>query len=157
MATGEKATPPADARVHKLAEMHPGWGIDFEPPPRGPSAGAVRQPGGSGLLRYAFGDDDRGPYLEFYSFHRVWGDSHCRIYESGEVQALATLQTAIFPTGDTEKDKRQVGQQNEANRQLLEQLDAAGLLSGGPVPGSFQINAAIVTGIVDPAQPQAEG
>jgi len=139
-----------EAIVERFRETHPGWNIDIEPPPAGPSSGAIRQPGGSGLIRYAFGDDGRGRYLEYYSFHRIWGDSHARIYATGERESLDTLGTSTVVTGDPEQDRRQVERLHVFNQRLIAELEEAGLLSGGPVPGSFQINAAIVTGAVDP-------
>lgn len=144
-----------DAIVGKLNDMHPTWDIRIDAPPDGPAAGAIRQPGGSGLIRYVYAHDDRGRYLEFYSFHRIWGDSHARIYDSGEVVWLRVLETATFPTGDVDQDRRQVEEQNHRNQELLKQLDEAGLLSGGPVPGSFEINAAIATGLIDPSRGDA--
>jgi|GEM_PF-3593705 hypothetical protein len=147
----------AIAMTVKLAEMHPGWGIEIEPPPSGASSGAVHQINGSGLVRYVYGADDRGRYLEFYSFHRIRGDLHARIYESGDIQHLTTLQTMLVVTGDPDKDARARDKQNKANQELLRQLDDAGLLSGGPVPMSFRVNSAIVTGTIDPDAPEPEG
>ncbi len=137
--------------VERLEEMHPGWELDIRPPPDGPASGAVRQAGGHGLIRYAFSEEGPRAYLEFYSFHRIWGDLHARIYESGEVEHLAVLETTLAVTGDPEEDARAREEQNGRNRVLLEDLEAAGLLSGGPVPGSFSMNAVIATGIVDAA------
>lgn len=139
--------------VQTLKEIHPGWELDIQPPPEGPASGAARQAGGSGFIRYTFSENERKPYLEFYSFHRIWGDSHARIYESGEVEHLAVLETTLEVTNDPAKDGQQREQQNQRNRLLMEELEAAGLLSGGPVPGSFVMNAAIVTGVVDPGEP----
>jgi hypothetical protein len=135
--------------VERLVEMHPGWEVDIQPPPEGPASGAARQAGGSGLIRYAFSTDEQKPYLEFYSFHRISGDLHARIFQSGEVQHLDTLETTLAVTGDPEKDRQQRELQERRNQALMEDLEAAGLLSGGPVPGSFVINAAIATGAVD--------
>ena len=143
--------------VEKLEEMHPGWELDIQPPPEGPISGAAREAGGSGLIRYTFSGDERKPYLEFYSFHRIWGDLHARIYESGEVQHLAELETTLGVTGDPDKDRQQREDQNRRNQALLEDLEAAGLLSGGPVPGSFVMNAAIGTGVVDAGSDPDEG
>lgn len=140
----------------KLAEMHPGWGIDIEPPPAGPSSGVVRQQGGSGSVRYVWRDGARGRYLEFYSFHRISGDVHVRIHESGEVEWLPKLATTLFVTDDPEKDAAAREKLHKENQELLQQLDEAGLLSGGPVPMSFQINSAIMTGAVDPDVPRPE-
>lgn len=135
--------------VQMLEEMHPGWELDIQPPPVGPVSGSARQAGGSGSIRYTFSRNEPKPYLEFYSFHRIWGDLHARIYESGEVEHLAVLETTLFVTGDPAKDEQQRKEMNLRNQRLMEELEAAGLLSGGPVPGSFVINAAIVTGAVD--------
>jgi hypothetical protein len=135
--------------VERLEEMHPGWELEIQPPPDGPASGAARQAGGSGLIRYVFSEDGQRPCLEFYSFHRIWGDLHARIYESGEVQHLAVLETTLGVTGDPEKDGQARQEQEQRNRTLMEELEAAGLLSGGPVPNSFAINAVIATGAVE--------
>ena len=145
-------TPGYRVRVRLLEEMHSGWDLDLRPPPDGPVSGAARQAGGSGLIRYVFSEDERGPYLEFYSFHRIWGDLHKRIYESGEVEHLAVLETVTAITGDPMEDAQRREQQHQRNRLLMGELEAAGLLAGGLVPGSFVMNAAIVTGIVDAEQ-----
>lgn len=142
---------PGDALVRKLVEMHPGWGIAVEPPPAGPRKGFVRQSGGPGRIRYVFGDDDRGIFLEFYSFHRIWGDVHARIREDA-VEGLDVLETAVAVTGDPDEDRRLVEAQNRRNQRLLVELDEAGLLSGGPIPASFEIDAALASGLIDPEE-----
>lgn len=141
---------PDDVRVAKLVEMHPRWDFDLEPPPAGPRRGFARQRGGSGRIRYAFGADERGEFLEFYSFHRVWGDLHARIRADGKIEPLDVLETAVPVTGDPDEDRRVVEAQNERNRRVLQELDEAGLLSGGPIPASFELNAALVSGLLDP-------
>lgn len=142
--------------VQRLKEFYPDWGIDIEPPPAGPRSGVLRQPNGSGLVRYTFSENEKGAFLEYYSFHRIWGDSHLRLYASGEVEHLDTLASTIVLTGDPDKDKQQRERLHERNRRLLEELEEAGLLSGGPIPGSFEINAAILTGAVDPDDPRPD-
>ena len=103
-------------------------------------------------MRYRFSENDKGPYLEYYQFHRIWGDSHARIYGSGEVEHLDTLATVRIVTGDPVQDRVAQDALEQRNRRLLEELEAAGLLSGGPVPGSFTINSALATGVIDPAE-----
>jgi hypothetical protein len=49
--------------------------------------------------------------------------------------------------------KRREEEQQERNRKLLEDLDRAGLRAGGPVPGSFEMNAYLVTGDRDLESP----
>jgi hypothetical protein len=145
--------PPGDVLVAKLVEMHRGWDLAVEPPPAGPRRGFVREGGGPGRIRYVFGVDGGGRFLEFYSFHRVWGDLHARIREDGTVESLDVLETAVATTGDPDEDRRLIEAQNRRNRRLLEELDDAGLLSGGPVPASFEINAALATGLLDRDDP----
>src|SRR5688572_17223541 len=69
-------------------------------------AGVLRQQNGSGMIRYTFGSIEGRPYLEYYSFHRIGGDSHARIHPSGETEYLETLQTMYIVSddpADTEK------------------------------------------------------
>lgn len=143
---------PGDVLARKLDEMHPGWGVAVEPPPAGPRRGFVRQAGGPGRIRYVFGEDERGIFLEFYSFHRVWGDVHARIREDGTVEGLDVLDTAVAVTGDPDEDRRLVEAQNRRNQRLLVELEEAGLLSGGPIPASFEIDAALAGGLIDTEQ-----
>jgi hypothetical protein len=143
---------PGEVLVAKLAEMHPEWEVAVEPPPGGPRRGFVSERGGPGRIRYVFGEDERGGFLEFYSFHRVWGDLHARIRDDGTVEGLDVLETVVPATGDPDQDRLLVEAQNGRNRRLLEELDATGLLSGGPVPASFEINAAVVAGLLDPEE-----
>ncbi|HEX2294085.1 MAG TPA: hypothetical protein VHN37_02120 [Actinomycetota bacterium] len=142
--------PSHDALVRKLVEMHPGWDLEIEESHGPLRSGYVRQRGGSGLVRYVVGEDDRGRFLEFYSFHRIWGDLHARIRADGTVEDLDVLETAVATTGDPAEDRRLAEAQNRRNRRLLKELDEAGLLSGGPVPASFEINAALASGLLDP-------
>jgi hypothetical protein len=107
--------------------------------------GFLRQGNGSGSVRYAFGTNERGEYLEYYSFHRIGGDSHGRIYADGTYEGLDTLQTMYVSSGEPAEVQQRVDEMHERNRRLLEALDEAGLTSGGPVPNSFTINAYLTT------------
>ncbi len=109
------------------------------------TAGSLRQQNGSGLIRYVFGNNSKGDYLEYYSFHRIGGDSHGRIYETGEYERLDTLQTMYFVSDDPQETERNKSEMHERNQRLLADLEKTGLLSGGPVPGSFQMNAYLTT------------
>ena len=141
---------PYENIIRKLKEKFPGWDVDIKPPPQGPVSGYARQIEGSGSMRYRFAESEKGLYLEYYQFHRIWGDSHARIYASGEVERLDVLGSVMVMTGDPDKDQQQREALHQRNQRLIVELETAGLLSGGPVPGSFTINAAIVTGTVDP-------
>ena len=108
--------------------------------------GSLRQKNGSGSVRYAFGRSDKGEYLEYYSFHRIWGDAHARLFASGDVEHLDVLATSLVVSDDPEEMRRREEKMHERNRRLIEELDQAGLREGGPVPNSFEINAHLVTG-----------
>ncbi len=136
-----------DALRAKFDETFEQWGVTLpEDDVAERRSGYLKQQGGSGSVRYVFGSDDRGEYLEYYAFHRIWGDHHARIYESGEVEALEVLQTGYpIDPDDPEVAARNEREMIERNRKLLEELETAGLMSGGPVPMSFTINATLVS------------
>ncbi len=140
--------PPGLLRIKEVFDrLFAEQGIDLpEEAAAGQLPGSARQQGGSGLTRYAWSQKDGQHYLEFYSFHRIWGDYHARIHADGSVEDLNTLQTN-YVTGKTpEEDKRSLEKMHARNRKLLEDLEEAGLGSGGPVPNSFAINAYLTTG-----------
>jgi hypothetical protein len=107
----------------------PAGSLTYNPLPRGLPRGLL-DTGGSGLIRYAFSRDEQKPYLEFYSFHRIWGDLHARIYESGEIQHLAALETTLEVTGDPEKDRQRREEQNQRNRVWRTSKRRASYLAG---------------------------
>jgi hypothetical protein len=133
--------------AEKFSEIFEAWGIEFSPDDiaaRRP--GFLKQMNGSGSVRYSFGSDERGEYLEFYAFHRIWGDHHARVYESGSVEPLDTLATMYIVDDDPEVTAQNERKMEEGNRKLLAELEVAGLLSDGPVPNSFTINAHLTSG-----------
>ena len=128
------------------------WGVELSDDAiANKTPGSSRQKEGSGLVRYVFGTDPKGDFLEFYSFHRIWGDSHGRIYESGELEHLDTLATMYIVSDDPEETERNKNEMHEHNLQLRDDLEGSGLLSGGPIPMSFEINAYLTTGDRDEA------
>ena len=132
----------------KFGEVFEQWGVTLpEDDVAERRGGSLRQQGGSGSVRYVFGRDEAGEYVEFYAFHRIWGDHHARIRESGELEGLEILQTGYpIDPDDPEVAARNQRAMAERNRNLLEELESAGLLSGGPVPMSFTVNSYLVTG-----------
>ncbi|MCA1706319.1 MAG: hypothetical protein LC808_24860 [Actinobacteria bacterium] len=125
------------------------WGVTLpEEDVRDRRPGYLKQANGSGSARYAWGSDERGEYVEFYAFHRIWGDYHARIYANGETEPLPTLITMYAEGDDPETTERNRQEMVEQNRTLLADLEAAGLLAAGPVPVSFTINAALTTDVL---------
>lgn len=136
-----------DAIKNKFAEIFESWGLELpqtDVDERKP--GYLRQNGGSGSVRYVFAGEGDNEYLEFYSFHRIWGDTHARIYTDGRVEHLDVLGTSyIVKPEDPEATALNQRKMEEHNQKLLSELEEAGLMSGGPVPNSFTINAYLTT------------
>jgi hypothetical protein len=40
---------------------------------------------------YLFGRGEKGEYVDYYIAHRIWGDRHVRIWETGETERLETF------------------------------------------------------------------
>jgi len=102
-------------------------------------------PYGSGRLFYIFGEEEGREYFEYYSHHRIGGNGHGKIYEDGESLSLPTLETgfAYNPNipGDAERKR---AENAEEYRKTLEDLNAKGMFSSGPVPGALVINSHIM-------------
>ena len=85
-------------------------------------------------IRYVFGSDTEGSYLEFYATHRTISDSRVRIYGSGETKDLEALETmygydAKIP-GDRERAARESRQRNT---RIARELEALGLYPDGSI------------------------
>jgi hypothetical protein len=46
---------------------------------------------------YLFGRDAKGEYVDYYIAHRIWGDRHVRIWETGETERLETFSVMFSP------------------------------------------------------------
>lgn len=51
------------------------------------------------IIRYLFGSDEKGEYLDFLESSKMGGDAHKRIYEDGSEEWLPTPMTfhRVFP------------------------------------------------------------
>lgn len=95
-------------------------------------AGLIRDQGWS--IRYIFGSNDRGDYVEYYATHRMTNDRRVRIYTSGEVESLPAIQEGYFfkseIPGDEERARRAYHEHNEA---VAEDLKSLGLYPEGDI------------------------
>jgi hypothetical protein len=94
--------------------------------------GLIQQDGWS--IRYVFGSDTQGSYLEFYATQRTISDSRVRIYGSGETKDLEALETtygydAKIP-GDQERAARE---SRRRNIRIAKHLEALGLYPDGSI------------------------
>jgi hypothetical protein len=87
--------------------------------------GLIQQDGWT--IRYVFGSDAEGLYLEFYATHPTISDTRARIYGSGETKDLEALDSMYgydpkIP-GDRERAARE---SRERNTRIAEELEALG-------------------------------
>jgi hypothetical protein len=50
-----------------------------------------------GICDYLFGRGEKGEYVDYYIAHRIWGDRHVRIWETGETERLETFSVMFSP------------------------------------------------------------
>lgn len=116
-----------------FAESFSTWGIVL---PEGAferaEPGLIRRAGWS--IRFIFGADEDGSYLEYYATHRMTNDTRVRIYESGQTKALdAIWEMFVFDPkvpGDEEWAQREY---HEHNRRIAEELRRLGLYPEGDI------------------------
>lgn len=85
-------------------------------------------------IRYIFGADEGGKYIEFYAVHRMTSDSHVRTYESGRTEGLETIAEFVVwdprVEGSEEAARRRY---DEHNRRVAEELRTLGLYPDGDI------------------------
>ena len=113
-------------------------------------AGSVHKAGW--VIRYAFGRDDGGLYLEFYATHRMTNDRRVRIYASGETKSLEALQTMYSYKPDVPGAAERAKRENrKRNTRISKELEARGLYPSG------NLNAYLATHDVPPPAPRDGG
>jgi ribonuclease HII len=119
--------------AERFAEYFANWGIRL---PEGgvklKEPGVIHQAGWT--IRYVFGSDAAGSYLEFYATHRMTNDRRVRIYSSGETKGLEALETMYgydpkIP-GDQE---RAVRENRRRNTRVTKELEAHDLYPEGNI------------------------
>ncbi len=75
-------------------------------------------------IRYLFGEDENGEYLDYYASHRMTNDRHVRIYASGSVEQLEAIQEfMIFPAGSTKEQEKDIERKYfEENQRIHSEL-----------------------------------
>lgn len=78
-------------------------------------------------IRFLFGRDGRGEYMDYYASHAMLSDTHVRLYENGETIALPALEEFIMCPGDTLEHRRQTElETNERNSRVGQALRQKG-------------------------------
>ncbi|MBU8921649.1 MAG: hypothetical protein KOO63_07495 [Bacteroidales bacterium] len=89
---------------------------------------------------YLFGSDNNGEYLDYYSAHRMTGDSHVRIYDDGQTEHLESILEFCLCSDDPKEDALLKEEQHMENQRIVELLEAKGFGIEGDEPGGVQIN-----------------
>jgi hypothetical protein len=122
----------ADADIHLPKDA-----VQLEVP------GLIQQDGWT--IRYVFGRDTEGSYLEFYATHPTISDTRVRIYGSGEMEDLEALETTYSYDAKIPGDRERAARESrERNTRIAEELRALGLYPDG------NINAYLATHDVPP-------
>ncbi len=78
------------------------------------------------LIQYAFGRNEQGDYLDYYATHRMAGDSHLRLYATGECEDLPALSTSHLTSDDPVEARRLEQEFYERNRTIANELGEKG-------------------------------
>jgi DNA-directed RNA polymerase subunit L len=81
-------------------------------------------------IRYLFGEDENGEYLDYYASHRMTNDRHVRIYANGSVEQLEAIQEfMVFPAGSTKEQEKEIEKKYfEENQRIHAELVKKGFL-----------------------------
>ncbi len=96
-----------------------------------PDATAARTPGcveGSGWrIRYVFGSDDGGDYLDYLASHRMTNARHVRLRATGEAESLPCYHEMFVWDGTPEAKARAEAEYRAHNGRIGEMLKRKGL------------------------------
>ena len=79
-------------------------------------------------VRYIFGSDEQGKYLDFLGSHRMTNERHVRLRASGEDEGLPTVQEGYVWNGTEEDRQRAEAEYLAYNRQIGKMLREKGLM-----------------------------
>ena len=109
-----------------FAEQFRPWGLVL--PEGATERGEPGDTEGAGWsVRYVWGDDDRGRYLDYVADHRMTNQRHVRLRETGETESLPAVHDGYVSDG-TEADRRRAEAEYVArNRRVYAALRRKGL------------------------------
>jgi hypothetical protein len=82
-------------------------------------------------IRWVFGSDEDGEYLEYLAGHRMTNESRSRLYASGEQRGMPARQDLImYPAGAAEEEQKHIDAAfYEENGAITEELHRIGLIT----------------------------
>ena len=89
---------------------------------------------------YLFGEDEKGPFLDYYSSHRMTNDYHCRLYADGTKEELPALADFYVTTNEASADQAAKARYLSRNDEICQMLIEKGFHITGDEPGGVQIN-----------------
>ncbi len=115
-----------DAIEERFAADFAPWALTLPP-----GATEARAPGlveGSGWrIRYVFGSDDRGNYLDYLASHRMTNARHVRLRAAGEAESLPCTHEMFAWDGTPDGKARAEAEYRAHNSRIGEMLRAKGL------------------------------
>ena len=94
--------------------------------------GIIRHAGWT--IRFIFGADEEGSYLEYYATHRMTNDTRIRIYGSGETKTLDAIWEAFMWDPKVPGDENRARHEyQDHNRRIAEELRRLGLYPEGDI------------------------
>ncbi len=91
-------------------------------------------------IKFLFGEDRNGKFLDYYAAHRMTNDRHVRIRSDGTQQLLPALDGMIARYEDPEKDARSKKEWIEKTKRVWKMLEEKGFTANGSEHGSFVVN-----------------
>jgi len=70
------------------------------------------------LIKFCFGKDEKGEYLDYYAAHRMTDDRYVRIYENGKEIDLPALLSFRRLSEDPEEDQKLEEEYSRHNREI---------------------------------------
>ena len=84
--------------------------------------------GGAGWsVRYVWGDDDRGRYLDYVADHRMTNQRHVRLRETGEKESLPAIHDGFVSDGTEADGRRAEAEYTARNQRVYASLRRKGL------------------------------
>jgi hypothetical protein len=123
----------ASAIEERFAEYFAHWGTRLpEGAVQREAPGIIQHAGWT--IRYVFGTDAEGPYLEFYATHRMTNDNRVRIHSSGETKELEALETMYAYDAKIPGDRERAARENRSrNLRITKELEDRGLYPEGNI------------------------
>lgn len=92
-------------------------------------------------IKFLFGEDCNGKFLDYYAAHRMTNDRHVRIRQDGAQESLPALDGMRICYKDPERDARAEREWIEKTNRVWKMLEGKGFAVNGSEHGSFVINA----------------